>query len=353
MRLPLGALLTPYVPVHRACVDSQAGHHLPHLNGTCAVVTDLSWSTGMIVWYAQLLVVAAINLVLWARLGLWLYYRGGAEPPPPPEEKPPPPAIAKLPAGCQRSLRLTWHQWRTEGLSFLWPQPEPSLRRYRWKQWALSGVYILVCAQRSITPRVTLCRITLVNTSLGCAGVGRGVATVGELCFAAQWALLVHLLASRLHVRRAVWCARPTSSCLFPSVKYLTSSRRCAWAIWPIIFVAECFSWTSTITANFLWGAVEESLWAVASIVCNRAAHGALRHRAHTPRLGELLTPCIMCGTGVQAGHGALLPGGGRRPQPAVQDRPRAVRRRVLHGVHIYRRAQHPALPIAAPCTWW
>ena len=207
----------------------------------------MTWS-GTIIWYTQLLVVAVVNVCLWLWVGWWLRHRGSCEPPP--EANPYAgidPALAAMPPGWRRNYKSAVSQMRREGLlSFLRPQPEPSLQRYRWTQYRLSGVYIWVAVERSITPRNTLCRLTLLDTRVGCAGIGRALATVAELCFVGQWALLVLLLADRLQVPKA---------------------RPFAWACLLVIGVAECFSWASTITTNYIWGAVEESLWAVSAII--------------------------------------------------------------------------------------
>ncbi len=40
-----------------------------------------------------------------------------------------------------------------------------------------------------------------------------------------------------------------------------------ALVIVPLIVVAECFSWYAVLTTNFLWNAIENSLWAVAFFI--------------------------------------------------------------------------------------
>jgi hypothetical protein len=40
-----------------------------------------------------------------------------------------------------------------------------------------------------------------------------------------------------------------------------------AWAILPLIVIAECFSWYAVVTTNYLYNAVENSLWAVAFFI--------------------------------------------------------------------------------------
>ena len=64
-------------------------------------------------------------------------------------------------------------------------------RRRRLLSW-LSAGYVFGCAFRSFLPRIDLERICLVESTLSSMVVGRSVATVAELCFMAQCALLLH-----------------------------------------------------------------------------------------------------------------------------------------------------------------
>ena len=60
----------------------------------------------------------------------------------------------------------------------------------------LCGVYVFGCAFRSFLPRADVQRICLFDTWLSSVIVGRSVATVAEVCFAAQWAILLHQLGT-------------------------------------------------------------------------------------------------------------------------------------------------------------
>jgi hypothetical protein len=40
-----------------------------------------------------------------------------------------------------------------------------------------------------------------------------------------------------------------------------------AWAVVPLILVAECFSWYAVLTRNYLGNAVENSIWAIAFLI--------------------------------------------------------------------------------------
>ncbi|MFA6904501.1 MAG: hypothetical protein WC236_15605, partial [Gallionellaceae bacterium] len=68
-------------------------------------------------------------------------------------------------------------------------------RQRRWMLW-LSAAYVAGCAFRSFLPRIDLERVCLVQTGLSNMMVGRSVATVAELCFIAQCALLLHQAGS-------------------------------------------------------------------------------------------------------------------------------------------------------------
>jgi hypothetical protein len=106
----------------------------------------------------------------------------------------------------------------------------------------LCAAYVLGCAFRSVLPRADVQRIVLFDSWLSSVAVGRSVATVAEVCFAAQWALVLHLLA------------RLTKA---------DTARNIANAIVPLILLAEGCSWYAVITTNYVGNAIENSLWAV------------------------------------------------------------------------------------------
>src|SRR6201996_3617589 len=60
----------------------------------------------------------------------------------------------------------------------------------------LGAAYVIGCAFRSILPRADVQRICLFDTWLSSVLVGRSVATVAELCFAAQWAIILNQLGA-------------------------------------------------------------------------------------------------------------------------------------------------------------
>ena len=107
----------------------------------------------------------------------------------------------------------------------------------------LCAGYVFGCAFRACLPRADVQRICLFDTWLSSVIVGRSVATVAEICFAAQWAIILHQLGT------------------------LTGSEttlNAAWVIVPLILIAECFSWYGVLTTHYLGNAIENSIWAVA-----------------------------------------------------------------------------------------
>jgi len=105
--------------------------------------------------------------------------------------------------------------------------------------WLAAG-YVLGCGFRSVLPMVDVPRICLHDTPLSRIVIGRSVATIAELCFAAQFSLLLRE-AGRTTGRRAV---------VFLSGALLL-----------LIVVAEMFSWSAVLTTNYLLHAIENSLW--------------------------------------------------------------------------------------------
>ncbi|TPQ39726.1 hypothetical protein C2U70_06735 [Bradyrhizobium guangdongense] len=106
----------------------------------------------------------------------------------------------------------------------------------------LCAAYVFGCAFRSFLPRADVQRICLFDTWLSSVFVGRSVATVAEVCFAAQWAIILYQLGGMTGADTAI---------------------NIAWVIVPVILIAECFSWYAVVTTNYLFNAIENSLWAV------------------------------------------------------------------------------------------
>ncbi|MCA6117666.1 hypothetical protein J6524_22735 [Bradyrhizobium sp. WSM 1738] len=105
------------------------------------------------------------------------------------------------------------------------------------------AAYVFGCAFRSFLPRADVQRICLFDTWLSSVMVGRSVATVAEVCFVAQWAIILHHLGTMTGAETVI---------------------NIAWLIVPLILIAECLSWYAVLTRNYLGNAIENSLWAVA-----------------------------------------------------------------------------------------
>src|SRR3981081_1393741 len=58
----------------------------------------------------------------------------------------------------------------------------------------LCAAYVFGCAFRSLLPRADVQRICLFDTWLSSVIVGRSVATIAEVCFALQWAIVLRQL---------------------------------------------------------------------------------------------------------------------------------------------------------------
>ncbi len=110
----------------------------------------------------------------------------------------------------------------------------------------LCAAYVFGCAFRSFLPRADVQRICLFDTWLSSVVVGRSVATVAEMCFAAQWAMILYQLGTTTGAETTL---------------------NAAWVIVPLILIAECFSWYAVLTTNYLGNAIENSLWAVAFFI--------------------------------------------------------------------------------------
>ena len=137
-----------------------------------------------------------------------------------------------------------WWLWRARKR---WPADTWMNRRW---QLALSAGYVLGCGFRSLWPVFDVQRLVLVDSFLSSVLVGRSVATVAEMCFAAQWALLLremsrHTLSTASHGAR---------SAVVGAVSRL---------LLPTIAAAEVFSWYSVLSTSNIGHVFEESLWAL------------------------------------------------------------------------------------------
>jgi hypothetical protein len=165
------------------------------------ISSSLAWSNPLAWWWGLLTAVSAVNIAAW----FVLYHQLHAQP-----------------TGSLGSLSGI-------GLMLL-----------------LCAAYVFGCAFRSLLPRADVQRICLFDTWLSSVVVGRSVATVAEVCFAAQWAMMLHQLGTMTGA---------------------DTTLTAAWVIVPLILIAECFSWHAVLTTNYLGNAIENSIWAVAFFI--------------------------------------------------------------------------------------
>jgi len=177
-----------------------------------ATSKTLTWSNPLAWWWSLLTLVSAANIAAWFVLYHQLH-QGDA-------------AFGSM-WGFEPLLRQSGDLRGTSGAEFML---------------LLCAAYVFGCAFRSFLPRADVQRICLFDTWLSSVAVGRTVATVAEVCFVAQWAIVLYELGS------------------------LTGSEtnlNAAWAIVPLILIAEGFSWYAVLTTNYLGNAIENTIWGV------------------------------------------------------------------------------------------
>lgn len=111
-------------------------------------------------------------------------------------------------------------------------------------QLLLSAGYVLGCAFRSFMPVYDVQRMVIVDSWLSSVVVGRSVATVAELCFVAQWALMLREIS------------RATGSSV---------GRTASRVVVPLIMFAEVCSWYSVLSTSNLGHVIEESIWGLSA----------------------------------------------------------------------------------------
>jgi hypothetical protein len=166
-----------------------------------SVSSSLAWSNPLAWWWSLLTLVSGVNIAIW-----FLLYRRLHEQP-----------TGSLGGASGIELMLL-----------------------------LCAAYVFGCAFRSFLPRADVQRICLFDHWLSSVVVGRSVATVAEICFAAQWAMILYQLGK---------------------ITGADTTLNAAWVIVPLILIAECFSWHAVLTTNYLGNAIENSIWAVAFFV--------------------------------------------------------------------------------------
>jgi hypothetical protein len=157
-------------------------------------------SAGVLSWWSVLCAVAALNILAWT--------------------------ISALALGRRRTVMA------------------PEAYAARRLQLLLSAVYVFGCAFRSVLPVFDGRRLCLFNSWISSVAVGRSVATCAELCFVAQWAVMLHQTS------------RATGS---------AGGRIASLAVVPLIALAEACSWYSVLTTSNLGHVAEESIWGLSA----------------------------------------------------------------------------------------
>uniref|UniRef100_A0A7S2MEK2 Uncharacterized protein n=1 Tax=Helicotheca tamesis TaxID=374047 RepID=A0A7S2MEK2_9STRA len=154
------------------------------------------------IWWTLLVSIAALNISLW----LWTY------------------SILSCHNGDKANI----------------VDPDPYQRYHL----ILSGVYVFVCAYRSVLPRIDLERYCLFDTWWSSIFLGRSAATIAEISFSAQVSLFLYRLGY-IHGH--------------PFAQNLSL------VLVPLITIAQIFCWCGVVTSNHLYHAIEESIWAISS----------------------------------------------------------------------------------------
>lgn len=152
----------------------------------------------------------------------------------------------------------------------------PEIYRARRRLLWLSAGYVLGCGFRSVLPMVDVPRICLHATLISRIAIGRSVATVAELCFAAQWALVLREAGQAAGSGSAIAVSR---------------------ALIPLIVLAELSCWSAVLTTNYLLHAVENSLWTLAAVLAG-ASFAMLLARPGDGQRRPILIAAIVCAAG-------------------------------------------------------
>jgi hypothetical protein len=178
-----------------------------------SVSGSLAWSNPLAWWWSLLTLVSGVNIAVWFLLYSQLHQQ--------------PAANLGSSSGFELSLLRAESLGSASGIELML---------------LLCAAYVFGCAFRSILPRADVQRICLFDTWLSSVVVGRSVATVAEVAFAAQWAMILHRVGT---------------------LTGADTTLNVAWVIVPLILIAEGFSWYAVLTTNYLGNAIENSIWAV------------------------------------------------------------------------------------------
>jgi hypothetical protein len=152
--------------------------------------------------------------------------------------------------------------------------PEESVR-YRRRLLFLSSLFVLGCAFRSLLPRADVQRIVLYDGWASTVMIGRSVATIAEMAFMAQWALVLREGTPE-------------------------GTRDLGWYVGrilvPLIGLAEAFSWYAVLTTNFIGNVLEQSTWTVcaALVVASAMKRTSLAWRPFAQATAGMIIPYIV-----------------------------------------------------------
>jgi hypothetical protein len=143
--------------------------------------------------------------------------------------------------------------------------PDPLVDSTRRLLLWLSALYVAGCAFRSILPMLDVPRYCLHDTVISRIFVGRSVATVAELAFVVQWAILM----------------------------YEAGAVRAAAAVVVAIALAEILSWLAVLTRNDVFHAAEHALWTVAAALAAAFLTSRWSHLGEVGR--QIIVVAIAC----------------------------------------------------------
>eukprot|EP00929_Paragymnodinium_shiwhaense_P064562 TRINITY_DN32348_c0_g1_i1.p1 TRINITY_DN32348_c0_g1~~TRINITY_DN32348_c0_g1_i1.p1 ORF type:complete len:365 (+),score=55.95 TRINITY_DN32348_c0_g1_i1:96-1097(+) len=171
------------------------------------------WSTWSIIWYfVGMVMVATLNLIVFFTL-----------------------------------FKRTYPQAKQE--------KDPDVSSYRTRMLCLCMPFVLVCAWRSYFPNLYMERYVLLDVPMSSAGFSRLMATFAEPCFVAQIVMAIRRSERDLSSELEAMQAGSTSKFMSAFVQTTMKLTFC------FILMAECWSWTGTITQNALFYAFEEGSW--------------------------------------------------------------------------------------------
>jgi len=188
-------------------------------------------SSELLIWWVVLCVTTVVNVSAWG-VSAWLLAR----------------------------RRLQW--------------PAEVYRTRRLMLW-LAAVYMLGCAYRSVLPMIEVPRICLFDLWISRSVISRSIATVAELAFALECALLLREAGGAFSSRFTSLVSR---------------------VVIPAIVLAELFCWFAVLSTSYLAHALENATWTLTAVLAV-AAFASLWPRA-AKQERRFLAAATVSGTG-------------------------------------------------------